>query len=232
MIGILSRIRRYYASPGPAPRVPDDEIPVRYPIFRWRAMEATFLGYATFYLVRNKIGTVAKDIESALHYNKSMVGDILAISAISYGLSKFLMGSVSDRSDARKFMATGLLLSAFCNFAFGATSNYPMHLALWALNGFVQGIGWPPCGRSMGHWFSESERGLTFSIWNVSHNVGGGIAGVLAAWAVESYGGWRYAFYAPGVVALLGAVYIFCRLRDTPQSVGLPPGQSHLIDRS
>jgi OPA family glycerol-3-phosphate transporter-like MFS transporter len=127
-------------------------------------------------------------------------------------------------------MATGLLLSAIINFAFGASSNYHTHLALWAINGFVQGMGWPPCGRSMGHWFSESERGLTFSIWNVSHNVGGGIAGVLAAWAVETFGGWRYAFYAPGAVALIGAIYIFVRLRDTPQSVGLPPIEEYRND--
>ena len=101
--------------------------------------------------------------------------------------------------------------------------RYSAHFWLWGLNGFFQGMGWPPCGRVMGHWFSESERGLTFSIWNTSHNVGGGIAGVLAAWAVQTFGGWQYAFYVPGVIAVVGAVYLFLRLRDTPQSVGLPP---------
>ena len=52
----------------------------------------------------------------------------------------------------------------------------------------------------MGHWFSERERGLMFSIWNTSHNVGGGIAGMLAAWAVIHFGGWQYAFFIPGAV--------------------------------
>ena len=116
------------------------------------------------------------------------------------------------------------------NFAFGATTNYYVHLLLWAMNGFAQGMGWPPCGRVMGHWFSESERGLTFSIWNTSHNVGGGLAGVIAAWAVNEYGGWQYAFYVPGVMAVVGAVYLFWRLRDTPQSVGLPPIEEYRND--
>ena len=114
------------------------------------------------------------------------------ITALSYGLSKFLMGSVSDRSDPRRFMAVGLVLTACCNFAFGASTSYNVHFWLWGLNGFFQGMGWPPCGRVMGHWFSESERGLTFSIWNTSHNVGGGIAGILAAWSVQTFGGWQY----------------------------------------
>ncbi|MCA9232388.1 MAG: MFS transporter [Planctomycetales bacterium] len=193
-------------------------------------MESTFLGYGTFYLVRNNLSPVAKEIEGALHYNHSDIGDILAITAISYGLSKFLMGSVSDRCDARRFMTCGLLLTACCNFAFGTVANYSMHLALWSLNGFAQGMGWPPCGRSMGHWFSENERGLTFSIWNTSHNFGGGIAGYLATWAVAEYGGWQYAFYVPGAIATVGAIYLLLRLRDTPQSVGLPSIEEYRND--
>ena len=35
--------------------------------------------------------------------------------------------------------------------------------------------------------------------------------------------GWRSAFYVPGVLAVLCAIYLVARLRDTPQSVGLPP---------
>jgi OPA family glycerol-3-phosphate transporter-like MFS transporter len=64
---------------------------------------------------------------------------------------------------------------------------------------------------------------LTFSIWNTSHNVGGGLAGIMAAAAVQIFGGWQYAFVVPGVIAMAGAVYLLVRVRDTPQSVGLPP---------
>jgi len=82
----------------------------------------------------------------------------------------------------------------------------------------------------MGHWFSERERGLTFSIWNTAHNVGGGIAGYLAGWSAERWGGWEYAFFIPGVLAMIGAVYLLLRLRDTPQSVGLPPIEEYNND--
>lgn len=218
----------------PAPhikRLPDDEVKRRYPIYRWRVMESTFIGYAVFYLVRsNNLSTVAKDVQNALHYTKSDIGSILAVSAATYGIGKFLMGSVSDHSNPRKFMALGLLLTAACNFAFGGAASIHVHMLLWALNGFFQGMGWPPCGRSMGHWFSERERGLTFSIWNTAHNVGGGVAGMLAAWSVIRFGGWQYAFYVPGVIAAVGSVYLFFRLCDTPQSVGLPPIEEYNND--
>ena len=219
---MFEKIINYFKPDPHIERVPEDQIPKLYKQSRWRVLEASFIGYATFYLVRNNLSTVAKDIEGALHYDYSMIGNILAISAISYGVGKFFMGLLSDRSNPRKFMAFGLLLSAILNFAFGAIPNYGIHLFLWAVNGFVQGMGWPPCGRTMGHWFSLKERGSVFAIWNIAHNIGGGIAGMIAAYSVIHFGGWNAAFYVPGVIAAIGSVYLFFRLKDTPQSLGLP----------
>ena len=36
------------------------------------------------------------------------------------------------------------------------------------------------------------------------------------------YGAWRWCFWLPACFALAGALWIFCLLKDTPQSVGLP----------
>jgi len=211
-------------------RLPEAAVKRLYPRFRWGVLEATFIGYALFYIVRNNLAVVAKDMENALGYNHTQIGTITAATAITYGVGKLLMGSVSDRSNPRVFMASGLLLTAICNFAFGALPGFYVQLVLWSLNGFIQGMGWAPCGRSMGHWFSVRERGTTFSIWNTSHNVGGGVAGVIAAWAVVKFGGWQYAFFIPGIIAAIGAGYVFLRLVDTPQSVGLPPIEEYKQD--
>ena len=219
---MLKSLRKLLA---PAPHIkqlPDKEIQKKYPMYRWGILESTFIGYATFYIVRNNLSVVAKEMEGALHYDHNMIGSILATTAITYGIGKFLMGSVSDRSNPRYFMPLGLFLTAICNFAFGSMENYTVHLMLWALNGFIQGMGWPPCGRSIGHWFGLKERGTVFAIWNVSHNIGGGLAGIIAAKAAIAWG-WESAFYVPGAMALLCSVYLLWRLRDTPQSVGLPP---------
>jgi OPA family glycerol-3-phosphate transporter-like MFS transporter len=229
-MNLLTALRRFYAPPPPAPLRSPDEVQRVYPWYRWQMLQATFIGYGTYYLVRNNLSPIKTAMRDSLGYDLGMLGDIGAVTAISYGLSKFVMGVLSDRSDARKFMATGLLLSALCNFAFGMSASYHAHLWLWGLNGFFQGMGWPPCGRAMGHWFSESERGLTFSIWNTSHNVGGAIAGYLAAWAVSTFGGWQYAFFVPGVISAVCAAYLFLSLRDTPQSVGLPPIEEYRND--
>src|SRR5205823_4443613 len=167
----------------PAPhirRLPPAEVERLYPKYRWRIFESAFIAYATFYIVRNNFAPVSKEIGAALHYDKAMIGDILAGTAIAYGVGKFVMGYFADRSDARKYAAVGMLLTAALNFIFGATANYWGHLLLWTLNCFAQGMGYGPCTRGLSHWFSVKERGTIFGLWNISHNIGGVIAGFLA----------------------------------------------------
>ena len=226
---MTSRLLQWIRPAPPIARLPENEVQRLYPRYRWRVFEAAFFAYATFYIVRNNFAPVSKEIGAALHYDKAMIGDILAGTAIAYGLGKFVMGFFADRSDARKYVAVGMLLTAGINFLFGAVANYWGHLLLWTLNGFVQGMGYGPCTRGLSHWYSVRERGTIFGVWNISHNIGGGVAGYLAAKCAEHWG-WPSAFYVPGIIATLGAIYLFWRMRDTPQSVGLPPVEEYKKD--
>jgi OPA family glycerol-3-phosphate transporter-like MFS transporter len=90
-------------------------------------------------------------------------------------------------------------------------------------------MGWAPCGRSLGHWYSLGERGTKFAFWNVAQNLGGGLTGLVVAYCTSLFG-WRSAFYVPGILAIVCAIYLLVRLRDTPQSVGLPPIEEHRND--
>jgi len=219
-----------FFSPAPhCQRLPADQIDKTYRRFRYQVFEASFLGYVMSYLCRNNLGTVAKEMSDTLKYDHGMLGSILAVTAISYGLAKFLMGSLSDRSNPRKFMAAALFLTACLNFGFGASTNYYVHLLLWMFNGLAQGMAGPPCARIICHWFSSHERGTISSRWNINHNVGGGLAGIIAA-AAATHFGWRSAFFVPGIICLLGSIYLLWRLRDTPQSVGLPPIEEYKND--
>src|SRR5580698_6049024 len=119
----------------PAPhiaRVSIEQAKKIYPKLRWQVLESTFIGYATFYLVRNNLPVVSKEMGQALSYSKDQIGNMLAMMVAVYGLGRFLMGALSDRCNPRYFMPLGLLLTAACNFAFSAASTYPVHLTLWA----------------------------------------------------------------------------------------------------
>jgi OPA family glycerol-3-phosphate transporter-like MFS transporter len=221
MIGPLAPAA--FAAPLPAGRV-DPE----FRRLRRRVFAGIFVGYAGYYLVRNNLALAIPDLLAENpEFTKAQLGTALTALSIAYGLSKFLMGSVSDRSNPKFFMPFGLLLSAALMAAFGLVEALYASLAaiilVMALNGWVQGMGWPPCGKTMVHWFSVKERGLTVSTWNVAHNIGGGLVANLALLGVVLFHDWGAKFYFNALVAALIAIGVFFVLEDTPQSRGLPP---------
>lgn len=227
--------RSWLAAPPPAPRLPEAEIKRKYPQLRLQVFMGIFLGYAGFYLIRNNIPLIAKVILDEGRIDKVGVGLIANAVLVAYGLSKFFMATISDRANARYFLPIGLALSAVCNlvvaFVPAVTGTVAAFATVMFINGWVQGMGWPPCGRTLVHWFSTNERGWKTAIWNCAHNVGGMAVGAAAAFALYFTGGsWQGAFWFPAIIALVVAAIAFVMIRDTPASVGLPPIEEYRND--
>ena len=213
--------------------LPSTKIDSTYERLRLQVFLGIFIGYAGYYLVRKVFSLAMPDLV-ALGYSKTQLGFALSGVSIAYGLSKFIMGNVSDRSNARNFMTVGLVLSAFTMIVMGilpvATSSIAIMFTLLIINGWFQGMGWPASGRVMVHWFSIRERGTKMSIWNVAHNVGGGIIGPLAILGFAIFADWHAKLYFPGFIALAVALITWFLLRDTPQSCGLPNIEAYKND--
>jgi OPA family glycerol-3-phosphate transporter-like MFS transporter len=213
--------------------LPEERVDSTYRRLRWQIFAGIFFGYAGYYLLRKNF-SLAMPYLIDEGYTRGELGLAISAIAIAYGLSKFLMGLVSDRSNPRYFLPFGLLVSAAVMFVFGfapwATSSVTIMFILLFINGWAQGMGWPPSGRTMVHWWSQKERGGVVSVWNVAHNVGGGLIGPLFLLGLGWTNDWHAAFYVPAAVALFVALFAFITMRDTPQSVGLPPVEEYKND--
>jgi OPA family glycerol-3-phosphate transporter-like MFS transporter len=228
---MLTMLRPAAAAPPLAPAAVDAE----YRRQRRRVFIGIFAGYAAYYLVRNNLALAIPDIlREHPEYSKASLGLALTGLSIAYGMSKFLMGTISDRSNPKYFMPLGLLISCAIMAASGLFkeiyASLTLLIVLQTANGWVQGMGWPPCGKTMVHWFSTHERGLVVSVWNVSHNVGGALVANLALVGVMLFHDWGAKFYFNAAVAAVVAIVVFFLLQDTPQSCGLPPIEAHRND--
>ena len=215
----------------PAPVIdplPKEKVDKEYKKLRWQVFLGIFIGYAGYYLVRKNFSIAMPDLEE-MGFDKADLGWALSAVSIAYGISKFVMGTVSDHSNARVFIPLGLVASAVIMTIMGlipwsvSSLSILFMFCLLFVNGWVQGMGWPPCGRVMVHWFSVRERGVKMSIWNVAHNIGGAVMAPLAVLGITVFGHWNGAFYFPAIVAVLIAIVAYMLVRDTPQSCGLPP---------
>ena len=213
-----------------------------YPLLRWQVFLGAFIGYAGFYIVRKNFSMAIPMLEP-FGFEKGELGIVLSMNAVAYGFSKFIMASISDRSNARRFLPLGLILAALSMMFMivpiqyiGAEHKEWAIILMAGLNflvGWFNGMGWPPCGRVMTHWFSQKERGTWMSVWNCAHNVGGALVGPMAVYGAIWFGSWFYGadeqryfligtYLFPSCVAILIAVIAYCLIRDTPQSCGLP----------
>ena len=201
------------------------ELNKRYRYWRTRIMYTTMIGYIMFYFVRKNISIAMPAIEADLGITKAELGLFLTLHGVLYGVSKFVNGFWGDRANPRYFMALGLILSATMSLLFGLSSGVIAFGIFWLLNGWFQGMGFPPCANSLTNWFSAKERGVKFAMWNTSHSVGAGLVLVLNSFLV-SYD-WRYCFIVPAALAFVGALFVLNRLRDRPESLGLPPVEAY-----
>ena len=202
---------------------------------RRSAYAGIFVGYASYYLVRNTLALAIPDILKAYpQHTKADLGSALTGLSIAYGTSKFLMGSVSDRSNPKYFLPLGLLISCGIMFVMGTVKAMYASLAivivLQVLNGWAQGMGWPPAGKTMVHWFSTNERGLVVSFWNVGHNIGGGLVATFAVAGVALFHDWGAKIYFNALIAAAMAGVAFVLMRDTPEAYGLPPVEEYRND--
>lgn len=213
---------RIFAPAPPAPVMLQDEteIKAQYRYWQRRILISTIIGYAMFYFVRKNLSIAMPAMGKDLGISKSDLGLFLTLHGLLYGVSKFANGFLGDRANARVFMVVGLVLSAVVNIFFGLSSAVLTLGLLWMLNGWVQGMGFPPCARLMTHWFPPKQLATNFSIWNTSHSIGAGLVVILCGYLATC--GWRLCFFVPAGLALLTSVFLLAALRDTPPSLGLP----------
>ena len=221
----------------------DKQVLKKYNYWQWRTLIILMIGYALYYFVRKNFSIVMPALESELGLSKVQLGIFLTLNGIIYGISRFVNGMLADRFSRKALMALGLVLSATVNILIGLSPemNGVFHFlddsgkatlgltyfigSLWLVNGYLQGMGVPPCLSLMAHWIKPSELATKQSIWNSSHSIGAGLVALLCGVVILNgfgYQAWQWCFWAPALLALGGAALIFFGIKDTPASVGLP----------
>lgn len=111
-----------------------------YRYWRRHILTTIWLGYALFYFTRKSFNAAVPDILISGVLTRSDIGLLATLFYITYGLSKFVSGIVSDRSNARYFMGIGLIATGVVNILFGFSTSLWAFAVLWALNAF-SGLG-------------------------------------------------------------------------------------------
>lgn len=181
-----------------------------------------WLTYGTFYFCRNNLGIALPGIGKELALDKNQLGTVLMALKLAYGVGQFINGQLAERLPPRKLLALGLLASAGLNVAFGFGTALYFLIFVWACNGYVQALGWPPTMRVAANWFPPLQRGRAIGIIGTGYQLCGALTFVVAGWAAERFG-WRGALYVPAALLVASAVHMLVFLKESPAEAELEP---------
>ncbi len=207
-------------------QVADSQIEAAYYRLRMRALFGVFVGYIAYYFVRSNFTLSTPYLKAHLHLSATEIGLLSSCMLIAYGISKGVMSALADKANPKRFMAFGILLSVAVNIMMGFSTAFWMFVALVIVNGIFQGMGAGPSFIIIAKWFPRRLRGKVGAVWNISHNIGGGMVAPIIAASLALLGtdNWQIASYwAPAALAALVALVVLALGTGSPYTEGLPP---------
>ena len=216
---MLKQLIKFYHISTPATPLKEDKKKLKR--LQWATFLSATAGYGIYYVCRLSLNVVKKPIVEEGIFSETELGIIGAVLFFTYAIGKFTNGFLADRSNIRRFMSTGLLITALANLCLGFTHSFILFAILWGISGWFQSMGAASCVVGLSRWFENKKRGSFYGFWSASHNIGEAMTFIIVASIVSALG-WRYGFIGAGSIGIIGALIVWRFFHDSPESEGLP----------
>ena len=178
---------------------------------------AYFLAQGTRLIYAAVLPQIKADFASS-GVTDTQLGLISSTFTLVFGLVMPFAGLTADLFNRKRVLIAGSFLFAIGIFASGfATGLGMLFICYGVLNAIGQSL-MPPCNTSLISQYHDETRGTAFSIYQTAIYAGIVICSVVSGYLAQlGEGGWRWAFWIFGAIAILWAVVIIFTLKDTPQ---------------
>jgi MFS family permease len=174
------------------------------------------LNFGVVFFDRNAVSFLMPFIQKELHLDNTRIGMIAGALSLTWAISGFVLGRMSDRTGQRKapiILAT--ILFSLCSVLSGFAGTFAMLLGSRLLMGVAEGAVLPISQSMLVEEIRVKHRGLAAGIMqNLGSNVIGGLIGPVVLIGVATAYGWRRAFWLAGAPGLVCAALMASILRD------------------
>ena len=119
-MGLISKFKSFYSVSAPSvTKVPVDKQERLFKRLGFQAFLAGTIGYSLYYVCRTTLNVVKKPILDNGILDATQLGLIGSTPLFAYAIGKFVNGFLADHSNIKRFMATGLIVSAAANLIMG-----------------------------------------------------------------------------------------------------------------
>ena len=220
-----------------AVKVPEADIPKVYRTLRRNTFWGATIAYSLYYVCRLSLSVVKQPVIDSELLTAGQLGIIGSALLFVYAVGKFMNGFIADYCNIRRFMATGLAVSALINLimgvlgflhgdmGFASVAVFLSFAILWGINGWAQSMGSPPGVINLSRWFPLNRRGTYYGIFSASPYLGEFLSFIVIGAIVGTFG-WQSGFIFSAIAGVAGTLIILFFVSDTPESKGLPSVQT------
>jgi OPA family glycerol-3-phosphate transporter-like MFS transporter len=193
---------------------------------RWQriTLATLFVGYTGYYICRSNlsvVGPLLKEELAGSGFTDNPLGILSSVGTFAYALGKTGNGVLGDFLGGRRMFLLGMILSVACTVVFGLSSGLLMFVAVWALNRYVQAMGWVGMVKVSSRWFPVHRQSFVMGFLSLSYLAGDAIARFYLGVFLDDVNlGWRGVFLV--AAATLGVLFVVCAvlLKSSPGEVG------------
>jgi len=162
-------------------------------------------------------------MKEGLSLSYTQVGLIGTGNFIGYLCLAVVGGFLAARFGARNIIFISLMVVGVCLFLTGLSESFGFAFIMRLITGMGNGGSYIPVMALPAAWFVVRKRGLGTGIATVGTGMGLSLSGIILPYFVVNYGneGWRYAWYAMGIIVFAGSFFVYVFERDTPAEKGL-----------
>ncbi|WP_333836276.1 MFS transporter [Novosphingobium sp.] len=177
------------------------------------------LNFGILFFDRNALNFLMPFVQPDLHLSNTQVGLFSSALSLTWALSGFVVGRVSDKLGAQKaVVVVATLAFCACSVVSGLATSFLMLLGARLLMGAAEGGVMPVSHAMIVGEVAPERRGLAMGVaQNLGSNLlGSGLAPILLVPLAVAYG-WREGFYLAAAPGLVTAALIWFTLREPPQ---------------
>ena len=209
----------YRISKPSAEKVAPEKESDTYKLLRNRTFWGVTVAYSLYYVCRMSLSVVKQPLIDEGVLSAGQLGLIGSALLFVYAVGKFMNGFIADYCNIRRFMATGLFISALVNLLMGVLgwiqgpAGLPTVLIfisfaiLWGINGWMQSMGSPPGVISLSRWFPRAKRGTYYSIFSATPYLGEFLSFIITGVVVGALG-WQFGFLVAAIAGVIGSLVI------------------------
>lgn len=148
------------------------------------------------------LGPLLVELSKAFHTTVALTGQLTAATAITWALTAYLAGPLSDMYGRRLMILIGLMLIIVGTFSSALAWNYGALLTFRLLTGLGAAMIPPNCIATVADLYPPERRGKAMG-WVISATGLGMAFGIPLVALLADVGGWRFPFYVLGLLLVI-----------------------------